>query len=791
MSSSNIVTLQDITSEYSTKPIHNITNCSYVQLFSRKALKEVHRIVKTIEKETGDVIKCLATRVRGQGNVSRYENSINYSLCRSIPGQLGYGRYVGTKGSLETLERCVRGSLCHSYYDDIDVVNCHPTIIPQMAKRWYNLKMPHLSKYVANREHYFTIMRDKFNYTDDMTKEIIISILYGGHCPSTVKLSNNYEEEMPQDFHEIKKEMIQFTTKLIKDKAHSALYNYLSRQNKKNLGGSYTSWIVQTEERKILESLVYCLTTNGFPVDVLAYDGCQIRKCDDNIITNDIIQKAEQTILEETGYGIKLKVKPFSTLQLDDSEEENQELVSTDILIDDKFACEKFIELMGEDIFVKGDTIWTYNPKTGLWSTGEIGLLIAVHKCSDALVFKQKDKNDDIKTFNYGGSTKNIKQMLTHLPALMNSRSCSENLSLKSSVGSLLFNDGWYDMDKKTFNEGFEECRNKFFTKRITRPFVRERNYKLEATIKKVLFQNPYNNPAIGEYYMNGIARAIAGKIEDKVWWSIVGKPNCGKGVMTSMIRNAFSEYVNSFNMNVLKYNNRDGTDEARKLAWYVPLIGSRISLGNEVRIDGRALDGNMMKTLSSGGDTLKLRKEHISEWEVDMITTFFGFCNSMPDVTPCDVGFKNRIRCIPHTKSFINKPQAKCNEYEMEADDSLKSTIDTSDWINSFFWIIMDAYGERLPAPQEVLDENDELFVLEDIKIKELLEERYEFVPTEKNDEDNNYETSRNVITYLQENGVRLSDTAIGRELKNLGLKKVSKKINKKCTLVYYGLKQ
>jgi hypothetical protein len=126
---------------YSTASLYPITERTYRQSISRKALKNLHRVRKNFEKETADSLQSLHTKLRG--NALRYENEISYTLCKSIPGKLGYGRYIGARGSLETLERGIRGSLCSMYYEDIDIVNCHPVLIVQMAKRYYNFNMPY------------------------------------------------------------------------------------------------------------------------------------------------------------------------------------------------------------------------------------------------------------------------------------------------------------------------------------------------------------------------------------------------------------------------------------------------------------------------------------------------------------------------------------------------------------------------------------------------------------------------------------------------------------------------
>ena len=216
------------------------------------------------------------------------------------------------------------------------------------------------------------------------------------------------------------------------------------------------------------------------------------------------------------------------------------------------------------------------------------------------------------------------------------------------------------------------------------------------------------------------------------------------------------------------------------------------LTFGQLKDIVNRALDGNLMKKLSSGGDSIQQRTNFKDEVETDMVSTFFSFSNDLPPIKPCDEALKNRIQSIPHTKSFVNKPQTECNEYEMESDPFLKDKIKNDEWRNSFFWLIINAYGERLPLPDEVQEEKDDLIVVEDVQLKAILEEQYEFIS--QNDptynEENDYVSSRQIIAFIKEQGINMSETKIGRELKKLGLKKHNKKVNGKTTLVYYGLK-
>jgi cell division GTPase FtsZ len=84
------------------------------------------------------------------------------------------------------------------------------------------------------------------------------------------------------------------------------------------------------------------------------------------------------------------------------------------------------------------------------------------------------------------------------------------------------------------------------------------------------------------------------------------------------------------------------------------------------------------------------------------------------------------------------------------------------------------------------VIIETDETFVVEDVQIKAMLQEQYEFVSSEGED----YVRFSDISSYVKEKGIRLSDNKLGRELKKIGLKKMDKRVDGKTFTVYYGLK-
>ena len=229
--------------------------------------------------------------------------TITYRLARTKAGQLGYGRYYGTKGSLETLEREVRGTLCREYYHDIDIVNAHPVILSQFAHmRGHDL--PANENYVANRDQVLA----SINPNRDEAKQEVIRVLYGGvnRYPATAALS---------------KEIRAFSKSLSADPNYKALWD--SVQSEDNKYGTFLSYILQTEERRCMLAMKESLEANGWSVDVLAYDGVMVRKrgADDPLL-GAAITAATAAIKDATGYDVQLICKDFSYYEVPTHDEE-------------------------------------------------------------------------------------------------------------------------------------------------------------------------------------------------------------------------------------------------------------------------------------------------------------------------------------------------------------------------------------------------------------------------------------------------------------------------------------
>lgn len=686
----------------------------------------------------------------------RYNTSVvEYSYCNSLAGSHGYGRlYSVQKGSFEKLEKTIRHSLCAKLHWDVDIVNCQPTILVQLASK-YNIEMNNLSFYVDNRDYCIKKCMEYDNKTRDEVKNWIISCLFGCKIP---------------ELECLQRELSNLVSAIRNN--YSELYHLVYQEKDFNVEGSFLSYVAQSEENKCL------MVMNDFfenvckrIVSALCYDGCMIRKKDGELVFPDeLLRQCEAYIEEKTGYKLKLTVKPMA-ISPDFMPKDNMMVPLIKRDINDDYMTDKFIKYM--DGYIKHEAnmgIIVYDNATGLWTNDEH---IIRNKISNAELIE--DTMDGV--INYSNFVIKqdliIKTLPSHIPV-----ENFINKAINLSTGKLLFANGYYDMISKQFINRFNP--DIYFPYRIDRDFPSERNESLISEVNKILFKDPYydNEVEVGEYLKKLIARGIAGFYEDKSVILAVGEPNSGKGVITNVLSYVFGSYVGTFNANALLLQKYDSMDSAKKMSWLLPIRFCRLIVSNEVS-KGSVLDANLYKNIFSGGDPIMARSNYRDEVEIMNRSTGIFFCNDIPKFYPPDKGVCERTKIIEYKISFVDNPRTP---NQKPSDYTIKQKFATNvEYKNAFFWLIMDAFQNRVPSPGNIsLTTAEEWMPDPGSSLLETLSNNGYIIDLD-NDDDNNFTPFKDIKRVLEGakamNG--MSDVKLGKELGKLGLPSVDIKIN------------
>jgi hypothetical protein len=232
----------------------------------------------------------------------------------------------------------------------------------------------------------------------------------------------------------------------------------------------------------------------------------------------------------------------------------------------------------------------------------------------------------------------------------------------------------------------------------------------------------------------------------------------------------------------------RGGDHEATKGAsWIKRVCDKRIAYSSEITVDkkhARTINGNLLKTLSGGGDPITLRTNHKDEEEVVMKALTIMFVNDLPDISPVDASIRDRIVTIPYSYSFVDTPTLP---YHKKRDHTVSAMLKNDTHRDAMLVLMMEAIkswdGQPWVLPDECKILKDELAPM--ANLEELLAEQYDLtgnpedaVPVDE------------LITYLRDRKVDGSDRKIGDKLTQIGLETSVRREGRRTVRVRVGIR-
>ena len=228
------------------------------------------------------------------------------------PREYRNGRKYANEASAQSMKNCIQRLCLDEIYVDIDFVNCGPTILAQIFEKHLGSAPTILKQYVNNRQSMimeFTKERTEFNDIPyKQAKYIFLTCIHGGctyiNGVNSLLLST-FQNEIHNSARQLKKQ----------NSHYKSLYAWVKEQKEHKYSklGSFISCCWQEIENIMLMSAyTYMTTIAGRTVGSLNFDGLKIEKQPDKPITQDILNMCESYIFKETGYNIKICIKPMS-----------------------------------------------------------------------------------------------------------------------------------------------------------------------------------------------------------------------------------------------------------------------------------------------------------------------------------------------------------------------------------------------------------------------------------------------------------------------------------------------
>lgn len=717
--------------------------------------------------------------------ISLIDKGGNLTVSYSRVRDLDFGRYYASKSlSIASIHRPIRHTILSKHWVDIDISNCHVVALYYILKNSsYTGSTKYLKRYIDKRDETLAAVMDIHSCSRDQAKTLMLRLLYGGSYEYW-KSENNIDKTKSVLFvKNYASELSAVMTLAVQQ--NPVIYQSILDFKRSNGGGendakrSLLSHILQDAECKMLDIIFNTLrSANYIPtrfhngskhyVCALSYDGITVRTTKQR---PDLLRKAEAEIKLLMKIEVKLEYKDFDTqVPITNTPEEMKTLIENSdkgkelvkaldeayhrhtysfpdytlgTLVDytnEIYSAHLFVKLMGDRIIKCGNSVYMFDTDMGMWSNEEnmcCSIIHRIHQKISICEWSEKlKKYHPIYLITSHNGKKSLWKLLNTLPSeiLPNDPEFLEN-GLLAATGKLLFRNCIYDM--KT--DRILPFSSKYvFLKSISRNFIPRAAQSDIDEVYNTFFVLPYREGSeLGNYFLNMIGFALTGDKTIKRVLFNIAPSNSGKGCMTSLLSRAFGDFVQTFDGNNLLMASGGG-DEAKRLMFVALLVGSRMAIANEVRIDKTPIDGNLLKSLSSGGDPVKFRELYKGISDCVWRTMLMFLCNSMPNITPNDDGLHNRLRHIDQHNTFVTTPSAPNHR---QADHTLKTRIQQDDRLaNAFFWLVVERYRENIGRTIDSLDTEEVMLVAnnnngstDEQTIIAFIEANYEFTGDDK----------------------------------------------------------
>lgn len=614
-----------------------------------------------------------AKKYRNERNqLEAYEKLIKNGNAQIIYNKtkfMTYGRCNPDNAlGLFSLRREIRHTLTNNLFIDIDIVNCHPKLLLEIAQK-NNIKLEYLNEYVNNRQYYLDLVMNKYNCNKDQAKKLFIRILYFGSFKNweiDEKIKINDEIDFINNF----KSDIQKIGQLILDnnieiKKEVENRKKLCNDNKYNEKGSVVSYYLQEIECQILEILYLHCVEKGYinnNIGILCADGLMILKENYN---NNILNEFNEIIKNKFDFDLQFTTKDlnegYSIKQLEDTQININDFWNK--FKDNSQLCTaKLYYELNQDKYIYCNKIWyEYNDSNILICRNEAppSLLNDISKTIQELLQTEKNKVNPnmenykdinkIYTTEYkrAGNSSHIEGVIKYLRPFYNNDDI-ENL-IDNNINLLVFKNKLYDFNDRSFRD---IKKNDYVMNNTNYILDEDINDIMQNKIKKLLFSIFENEEHIKYWSLITASSLFTNKFESL--YIHCGTGGNGKGLLSTIIEKSLGSYFYAVNNTFLTsiYKGGASNPDLYKCKGKKYVLVSEPNNGEEeckFNID-------FIKMIT-GGDTITTRDLYKSNISYKPHFTINLQCNNKPDLNKMDNGIQRRLKILNYPFNFVEQP--------------------------------------------------------------------------------------------------------------------------------------
>ena len=177
-----------------------------------------------------------------------------------------------------------------------------------------------------------------------------------------------------------------------------------------------------------------------------------------------------------------------------------------------------------------------------------------------------------------------------------------------------------------------------------------------------------------------------------------LGSTGSGKSTTIEALKNSVEGYMGTMNAESFAFR-ETRCNEAANNRWMLVERHQRIVTSNELKT-GSKLDGNIIKKISSGNDTIVARTHCKEETEFTPHFSCILMANDITPIVPYDDAVDNRVRIISYDKTFVDTPS---NEFEIAKDSNLEFEMKTAEFKYCLIHVLLMSYKTTVPEPAGV----------------------------------------------------------------------------------------
>lgn len=668
----------------------------------------------------------------------------------------GYGRLKPSDQiAFASMQRHCRNTVIHDCYYDFDIVAAVFAVTLNKAEA-AGSKCGDLKAFVENRDAIFQRDQKEYGKPRDGIKEVWTSLINGGRIPDWYRnpLARSVEQEMCAIRSSIARANPKLLAVALAKKQEEGKYAASERSLEEAALRSTFSYWYFTHERQIVDAVLdWCDEQGLLAKSGDEYDGKQVYNrihdgfnlmreavhgwCERTGQSVDaLIENLEQVTYDRTGFQLQWKLKDFDdcydighpmvevlsrnngTLSSNESGGAEQ----PDLLgeTDEDFAALAFQHIRGNFVYSQGQLfhkeghIWSNDPKA-FESNLRASIIALKMKKRTVREIKGGTTTTD---FAYCDMVKNLKNVciLTQDKILLHPVPSFYKQIHATTRGKLCFNDGVYDFAKRAFHAwSSRELQDTpvYSLVKIHRNFPTadsvSQAFKDECTNKIFTASMGEENAKL---WMQFLARAVAGCIQDKLWAVLMTNRDCSKGVLNDWLMSAFGAYAKQTESENFLVQRDRGADAAKKNAWLVDFQPVRLMLVQEFPLDTGnkrlKIDSKLIKSINSGGDEIEGRKNYKDAMTFNVQCSSIFMLNDAPPLTTDDVLEK----CLQTTSTVQFKSReyidaellaadgrAELLEFRKKnyklADPGLRCAVKSDAYANALVRILIDHYSD------------------------------------------------------------------------------------------------